>query len=82
MSDWHPLARLLIFAGVALVIAGVAVQVLTRISLPFSLGRLPGDIVIERENFTLYIPLGTMILVSLGLTLLLNLLARLLGGGR
>lgn len=65
-----------------LVLAGIAVQVLTRISLPFSLGRLPGDIIIERENFTLYIPLGTMILVSLGLTLLLNLIARLFSGGR
>lgn len=82
MFEWHPLARLLILGGVALVIAGVAVQMFTRISLPFSLGRLPGDIIIERDNFTLYIPLGTMILVSLGLTLLLNLIARLFNSGR
>ena len=37
------------------------------------LGRLPGDIVIERENFTLYFPITSMILVSLVLSLLLNL---------
>ena len=40
------------------------------------LGRLPGDILIKRENVTIYIPLGTMILVSIVLTLLLNLIAR------
>ncbi|MCS6773898.1 MAG: DUF2905 domain-containing protein [Anaerolineae bacterium] len=82
MSDWHPVARILVFVGVALVIFGVLFQLLSRVQLPFTLGRLPGDIVIERDNFTLYLPLGTMILISLGLTLLLNLLARLFGGGR
>ena len=42
----------------------------------FGLGRLPGDIVIEREGFTLYLPLATSLLVSLGLTLVLWLLSR------
>ena len=37
----------------------------------FGLGRLPGDIVIERENFRLYIPIGTSILISVVLSLLL-----------
>jgi hypothetical protein len=45
-------------------------------SIPARLGRLPGDIVIQRDNFTLYIPLGTMIVLSLVLSLLLNLAAR------
>ena len=40
------------------------------------LGRLPGDIVIERENFRLYIPLATSIVVSVILSLLLWLLNR------
>jgi hypothetical protein len=40
------------------------------------LGRLPGDILIKRENMTIFIPLGTMIVVSVVLTLLLNLIAR------
>lgn len=81
MAEWHPVARVLVFVGAALVVVGVLFQVLSRVQLPFTLGRLPGDIVIERENFTFYFPLGTMILISLGLTLLLNLLARLFGGG-
>ena len=42
----------------------------------FGLGRLPGDIVIEREGFTLYLPLATSLVVSLGLTLVLWLLSR------
>jgi len=43
---------------------------------PARLGRLPGDIVIERPRLTVYIPLGTMLLISLILTVLVNLIAR------
>jgi len=43
------------------------------------LGRLPGDIIIQREGFTCFFPLATMILVSIVLTILLNIVARLLG---
>ncbi|MGI6627264.1 MAG: DUF2905 domain-containing protein [Bacillota bacterium] len=42
----------------------------------FNLGRLPGDIVIRRGNFTFYFPLATCILLSLGLTILLWLIRR------
>lgn len=41
------------------------------------LGRLPGDIRIERENFRFYFPFTTMILLSLLLTLIINVLKRL-----
>lgn len=40
------------------------------------LGRLPGDLTIERGGWTIFLPLGTMIVVSLLLTLLLNLFLR------
>ncbi len=40
------------------------------------LGRLPGDIVIEKENYTVYIPLTTMLLVSVVLSLVLNFINR------
>jgi hypothetical protein len=46
---------------------------------PGSLGRLPrvpGDIVVERPNLTIYVPLGTMILLSVVLTLVLNFVGR------
>jgi len=74
MFDLHPIARLLILGGVGLVVIGVLVQLV--IQLVPGLGRLPGDIVIQRGNFTVYIPLGTMLLLSIVASLLLNLAAR------
>lgn len=64
------MGKLLIVIG--LVIAGLGL--LVSIGLP--LGRLPGDIVIRRDNFTFYFPLGTSILVSVVLTLLFMFLRR------
>ncbi len=64
--------RLLIFAGAGLIIVGLFFLLVGR--LP-GFGRLPGDIVIKRENLTVYIPLATMIVASLVLTLILNLIA-------
>jgi hypothetical protein len=64
MSD---LARLLIIIGVILVVVGLALLLLPKIP---GLGRLPGDIVIKRENFTFYFPLGTSILISVILSLI------------
>ena len=59
------IGRILIVAGIVLVIIGVAWPFLGRIGL----GRLPGDIVLEREGFRLYIPITTCLLVSAVLTL-------------
>lgn len=59
--------RFLILLGLVLLVAGLAWPWLSR--LPF--GRLPGDISIERENFSFHFPLTTSILLSLLLTLLL-----------
>jgi hypothetical protein len=67
------LGRLLILAGALLIIVGVALLVAPRI--PW-LGRLPGDLRIERPRFRLYFPLATSLLVSVVLTILLNLFAR------
>lgn len=66
----NPVAKILISIGVLLVVLGVLWQVVGRF-LP--LGRLPGDVVIERENVRVYFPIVTMLLLSLVLTLLLNL---------
>ncbi len=52
--------------------AGLLWPLLQKIGL----GRLPGDIVIERENFRLYLPLGTSLLISLVLSLILWLSGR------
>jgi uncharacterized protein HemY len=66
------LARWLIILGVVLVVLGLLWPWLTRLGL----GRLPGDIVIERDNFRLYIPITTSLLISVVLSLILWLLNR------
>ena len=67
------LGKLLIVAGMVLVVAGVLLTLGGRI--PW-LGRLPGDIVIRRDNFTFYFPLATSILISIAISLVLWLLRR------
>lgn len=59
--------RTLILVGLALLLAGLAWPWLGRLPL----GRLPGDIVVERENFRFYFPLTTMVLLSALLSALL-----------
>lgn len=67
------LGRFLILTGVILALVGVVLLAAPKI--PW-LGKLPGDIVWRRGNFTFYFPLGTSILLSVVLTLLLYLLRR------
>ena len=66
------MSRLLIIFGLVL----VAVAVLWPVIAKLGLGRLPGDLVIERENFRLYIPIATSLQISLLLTLVLWFLNR------
>ncbi len=67
------LARMLIVFGVVLALLGGLLLLAGKI--PF-LGRLPGDIIIRRENWSFYFPLTTSILLSILLTLLLSLFGR------
>jgi hypothetical protein len=67
------IGRLLVIFGIVVVVIGVVMMFADRI--PF-LGRLPGDIVVRRKNFTLYFPLVTMLIISVVLTILLNLFSR------
>jgi hypothetical protein len=59
------MARTLIVLGLVILVVGLLWPYLSRIGL----GRLPGDIVIERENITFYFPLMTCLLVSVVLSL-------------
>ena len=81
MSDWNQIGRLLLWMGLGLALMGGLLLLGTRLvnseRFPW-LGKLPGDIRVERKGFSCYFPLATSILVSLVLTLLLNLIARLL----
>lgn len=60
------ISRILIIAGVVLVVLGLLWPVLQKAGL----GRLPGDIAIERDNFRFYFPITTSIIISLILALL------------
>lgn len=67
------IGKVLIAAGAVLALIGLVMLLSGRI--PW-LGRLPGDILIERKNFTVYFPLATSILISILLTLLFWLFGR------
>ncbi len=54
------MTRILVTLGVILIVVGLAWPWLVKLGL----GRLPGDIVIERENFRFYFPITTMVLIS------------------
>lgn len=66
------LAKTLILAALGLLVAGLALLAVAKLGLP----RLPGDLVLEGRNWKVYFPLATSILVSLLLTVLLNLFLR------
>jgi hypothetical protein len=59
--------KLLITIGIVLALIGLAWPWISTLPL----GRLPGDIIIERDNFTFYIPITTMIIISLVISLLI-----------
>jgi hypothetical protein len=74
--DLPSLGKGIVVLGLILVVVGVSLWLLDRTSLP--LGRLPGDIRIERENVSCYVPIVTMILFSVVLTIVLNVIIRLM----
>ena len=65
-------SRILIVAGVILLLSGLAWPLLARLGF----GRLPGDIMVERGNFRFYFPLATSLVISVVLTLLFWLFRR------
>jgi len=69
------LGRILVILGIALVVIGGIVMLLGRTGLP--LGRLPGDILYRGKNTTFYFPLASSILISVVVSILLFLIARM-----
>ncbi len=76
--DFSAVGRLVIVLGLGLVVLGALLTVAAKLPLLRELGHLPGDIRIERENFSCFLPLVSMLLVSLLLSLALNIILRLL----
>ena len=73
MDGLQPLGWSLVVLGAVIVVAGLVMVFGARIPV---LGHLPGDIVIQREHVTILIPLGTMLVVSVVVSLVLGLINR------
>ena len=73
MQGLDSLARMLILFGLILAVVGGLILFVGKV--PF-IGRLPGDIYIQRKNFSFYFPLTTSILLSILLTILFSLFRR------
>lgn len=79
MTEWGSLGKLLIAVGAAIALLGVLLLLADRVPGAGNLlgwfGKLPGDISIKRDNFSLFFPLGTSIVLSVVLSLLFYLLS-------
>ncbi|MCX7974566.1 MAG: DUF2905 domain-containing protein [Candidatus Aminicenantes bacterium] len=70
------LSSFFLLFGFIFILLGVIISLASKVTW---LGRLPGDIIIKKENFTFIFPLTTCLGLSLGLSLLLWLIFKLLG---
>ncbi len=77
MTGLDSLGRVLMLLGGVLLLLGLLLVLAPK--LPF-LSRIPGDIVLRRGELTIYFPIVTMLLVSVGLTIVLNVTLRLFRG--
>jgi uncharacterized protein HemY len=68
------IAKILILLGVFLIVIGVILLLIGKV--PF-LGKLPGDVLIKKEHFTVYVPLTTGIIISILISLVLYLIGKL-----
>ncbi|MGJ4787302.1 DUF2905 domain-containing protein [Leptospira koniambonensis] len=69
----EPLGKTFLWIGAFFLIIGAIILFGSKLPFISSLGNLPGDFKIERENFKFYFPFATSILISIGLSLLLYL---------
>ncbi|MBN1298479.1 MAG: DUF2905 domain-containing protein [Actinobacteria bacterium] len=70
-NNFSTIGKILIFIGAGIAVLGLILFLGSKI--PF-FGRLPGDISIRRENFSLYFPVSTSIIISIVLTVIINVI--------
>ena len=68
-SNFSNLGKIILFIGIGIAVLGGIIFLLSKI--PFA-GKLPGDISIKKENFSFYFPISTSIIVSIILTIIIN----------
>jgi len=64
------LGKLLLVVGIFLILAGLGLIIFSKLKITF-LGKLPGDIIIQKKNFTFYFPLATCIVISIILSFII-----------
>ncbi|MCQ4763031.1 DUF2905 domain-containing protein [Cloacibacillus evryensis] len=70
----NQLGKMLIAMGLLIAAVGFLLIIAGKLNIPF--GKLPGDITYQKKNLTVFAPFGTMIVVSVILTLILNIFSR------
>ena len=73
MGEWSALGKVLIYLGIIMIVVGGLFMRGGKI--PF-IGRLPGDIAIQKKNFSFYFPITTSIIISIVLSFIMWLLSR------
>ena len=68
--------KILLIAGGAIILLGLILVLSPHI--PF-LGKLPGDIMIKKENFSFYLPIATFLIISIVLTIVINVILHFIG---
>lgn len=76
--DLNTLGRAVLIIGIILTVLGGLLMLLARIPFLSNLGNLPGDIRIEGQGFSCFVPIVSMILISVVLTIVLNIIVRLI----
>lgn len=74
MNGLQSIGRFLVVAGAILLVTGVLAIAAGRLGLP--IGRLPGDFSFKGKHVTVFAPIGTMLVLSLVLTFIVNVLTR------
>lgn len=74
--DLNALGRIVLIIGIVIAILGGLLMLIARIPFFSNLGNLPGDIHIEGQGFSCIIPIVSMILISVVLTIVLNIIVR------
>lgn len=72
MFGFENIGKTLLIIGGVIALSGLFILLLGRVGL----GRIPGDILIKKENLTIFFPITTMIVISILLTLFFNLFRR------
>ena len=76
MADLAGIGRLLIAAGLVIAVIGLLLLIAPNVPGLDRLGRLPGDIFVQRGNTTIFIPIVSSVVISVALTIILNLFIR------